>query len=113
MASKARLDLVHRAICAGYRGQIEWKDRCLQRFRDDAEMKSFTERGIKDALCDFVRQGGQLQARPETDQDWLAEHPDNPWWYFAVLPVDEFPHGLFVKVKLLWEEGDSEDDAFV
>ncbi len=24
-----------------------------------------------------------------------------------------FKHGLFVKVKLLWEDGDDEDEAFV
>ena len=77
-------------------------------------MKAFTEKGIKESLWDFVlRQRCHLQARQETDTDWLREHPDDPWWYFAVLPVEEFALGLFVKVKLIWKDGDPEDDAFV
>jgi hypothetical protein len=114
MPSTARLDLVEQAICAGYRGQIEWSLSCLERFRNDPAMKSFTERGVKDLLCDSVRQKrARLQARSETDPDWLKENPSDPWWYFAVIPVPEFPKGLFVKMKLLWDEGDREDDAFV
>jgi hypothetical protein len=113
MPIEARLDLVHKAICGGYRGQIEWQASCLARFNDDPQMKSFTEKGIKEALWDFVRnQGGKLEARMETAKEWLEEHPDDPWWYFAVLPVSEFPRGLFVKVKLLWEEGSGEEDAW-
>src|SRR5438105_12626236 len=111
MSVIARPDLVKKAICAGYRGQIEWKPSCLERFRCDHEMKSFTEKGIKNELWDFVRnRGGQIETRAETNADWLREHPDDPWWYFAVLPVPEFPNGLFVKVKLLWNDGDPEDE---
>lgn len=114
MARIARLDLVHKAICAGYRGQIEWKSSCLERFLDDPEMKGFTQKGIQELLWNQVRnQGQQLKAQKETDPDWLQEHSDDPWWYYAVLPVPIFPKGLFLKVKLLWEDGDSEDDAFV
>src|SRR5437763_165914 len=104
MSRNERLDLIHKAIGSGYHGQIEWKAACLVRFLADPEMKRFTEKGIKRSLWDFVLRGGRLQARRETDQDWLREHPNDPWWYFAIIPVDEFPHGLFVKVKLLWEE---------
>jgi hypothetical protein len=101
---------VWKAICAGYRGQIEWKLSCLERFRDDPAMKSFTEKGVKELLWNFVLNGGgEIQARPETAELWLEEHPDDPWWYFVVIPVAEFPNGLFVKVKLLWDDGDGED----
>ncbi len=113
MSRNVRLDLVHEAIRAGYHGQIEWKAACLVRFLDDPEMMCFTEKGLKQSLWDFVLKGGRLQARRETDQDWLREHPEDPWWYFAIITVPEFNHGLFVKVKLLWEDGDDEDDAFV
>ena len=114
MARSARLDLVHKAICAGYRGQIEWKDSCLERFRDDPAMQSFTEKGIKEELWDFVRnQGGRCKERNETAAEWLEENPDDPWWYFAILPAPIFRKGLFVKLKLLWEDGDDEADAFV
>jgi hypothetical protein len=77
-------------------------------------MKRFTEKGIRNLLCEFVRDlGGQFRAQNETAIDWLEENPDDPWWYFAVIPVPTFPRGLFVKVKLLWEEGDNEEDAWV
>jgi len=114
MARAARLDLVHQAICAGYRGQIEWQDSCLQRFRYVLEMPAFTEKGVKELLWDFVRnQGGHLRVRAETAEEWLKENPDDPWWYFAVIAVPVFPRGLFVKVRLLWEDGDAAEDAFV
>src|SRR5713226_4878313 len=114
MPRTERLDLVHKAICAGYRGQIEWKNACLERFRNDPEMKGFTEKGVRELLWDSVRNKDiQLEPRKETDPDWLKEHPDDPWWYFAVIPVSIFPRGLYVKVKLLWEDGDEEEDAFV
>jgi hypothetical protein len=108
MSVAARLELVHKAICAGYRGQIEWKDSCLKRFRGDPEIKGFTEKGVKELLWDFVRnQKCQLRQHQETDPEWLDENPDDPWWYYAVIPTDIFPKGLFVKVKLI--EDDDED----
>lgn len=114
MSQISRLDLVLKAICAGFQGQIEWQPSCLERFLGDPEMRGFTDKGIRKALCDFVRnQGGTLECRRETDPDWLREHEDDPWWYFAIIPVPEFRDGLFVKVKLLWKEGDDEHDAFV
>jgi len=115
MPGTARPDLVHKAICAGYRGQIEWKQACLARFRDDPEMKMFTDKGVRELLWDCVRNKNyQIEHRKETDPDWLTDNPNDPWWYFVVLPVPTvFPKGLFVKVKLLWEDGDDEDDAFV
>lgn len=48
----------------------------------------------------------------ETDQNWLDAHPDDPWLYCLLIPVPEYREGLFVKMKLLWEDGDQLDDAF-
>jgi len=64
---------------------------------------------MREHVC---RDGNDPAAHRETDPDWLAEHPDNPWWYCILVPVPEFQQGLFIKMKLLWEEGDPEDDAF-
>jgi hypothetical protein len=68
---------------------------------------------VRIALCEFVRGGGQLTCKEETDQDWLDEHPDDPWIYFATIPVPGFGYDMYIKVKLLWGIGDAEDDAFV
>lgn len=79
MARNARLDVVCKAICAGHRGQIEWKASCLERFRNDAKMKSFTEVGVKLLVWEFVcQQNGSVQYREETAQEWLEENPDAP-----------------------------------
>jgi hypothetical protein len=109
-----RLDLVHNAICAGNFGQIEFKDSFLQRLRTDPDLARFPESRVRLLLHEFVRfNNGQCQCQKESDQHWLQEHPDDPWWYYSIIPVPEFRRGLFVKFKLLWEEGVDEDEAFV
>src|SRR5260370_755731 len=55
MPRDARLDIVQKAICAGHRGQIEWKPSCLERFRQDPDMKGFTDKGVRELLWDSVR----------------------------------------------------------
>src|SRR5947209_7412592 len=111
MPCGARLDLVHKAICAGYRGQIEWQPACLERFLCDPSMQCFTDKGVRNLLWNFVRnQGGKVEQRQEKRSNWLD--PEDPWWYFVVVPVPQFRDGLFIELKLLWEDGDDEDDAF-
>lgn len=115
MPLAARLDLVRKAICGGARyGQIEWKSACLERFRKDPLMQSYTEVGVKSILRDHVcRDGKEPEVRKETDKDWLEKHPTDPWLYTVLAEVPEFVEGLYVKMKLLWEDGDSEQDAYV
>ena len=110
MAGVPRLDLVHKAIGAGSLGQIQWKDSALRRLRDDEEMVSFTASGIRSELRAFVLQGNSLTVRNETRAEWLEDYPDDPHWYRAILPVAEFPKGLFVEVKLV---DDADDDPWV
>jgi hypothetical protein len=110
MPTDPREDLTRKAICDR---AIRWKDSCLRRFRNDPDMKSFTERGVIQAVVDHIKNDGPVKSRKETDPDWLREHPDDPWWYFAVVPTAVFRKGLFIKFKLLWEDGDDEDDAAI
>lgn len=110
MARAERLDLVSKAISSG---RIEWKDACLKRFRDELEMLSFTRHGVNESLQEFVNSGNQFKSRRESETSgWFDE--SDPYWYFAVIPAPGvFKFGLFVKVKLLWEDGDEEDAAAV
>ena len=108
----SRPDLVHRAICAGTMGQIEWKQSAEERVRKDPRMKRFTPHGIRLYLHEWVLDHrGTIETREETDADWRAEYPDDPWWYFSIIllkeVVEELPDGVFVKMKLL----DPEDDT--
>jgi hypothetical protein len=78
-------------------------------------MDGYREKGVRDLLWDFVRnKGGQCEHQQESaGSEWLAENPDDPFWYFVVVPFPRFRRGLFLKFKLLWEDGDNEDDAFI
>jgi hypothetical protein len=113
MARVARPDLVHLAICSGIMGQIEWKPAAADNLREDRRMDGFTTIGVRDLLRQWVLKNGAacINAKQETDPDWLARYPDDPWWYSVVIEVDEFPKGLFVKVKLV--DPDDESDPWV
>src|SRR5438309_6575800 len=98
MPNPSRLDLVHKAIRAGVYGNVEWDDKAYERFVDNPEMKSWTPKGVKMLLRDFVAKGGQIDVRDQGFELWLEKDPDNPYWYRAVIPVAEFPKGLFVEL---------------
>ena len=109
MPRELRLDLVHKAISAG---RIVWKDACVERFRNDPEMKRFTEYGLKQDLKKFINRGNNCRPQKELEtSDWWDER--DPYWYHVTLPTPIFRLGLFVKMKLLWEDGEREDEAFV
>ena len=101
MPNAPRLDLVHKAICAGIFGNIEWKPDAYARVRADAAMQGVTPEAIRQTLREFVKEGGQLDIRHEIREEKRAEDPDNPYWYRAVIPLPEFAHGLFVELVLL------------
>src|SRR5712691_12264298 len=104
MSHEARLDLVQKAILAG---QIGWQNACLERFLSHEGLRpvreEFSEKGVRELLRKFIRDGNQLAVREEKSDTWRDCR--DPWWYFAIIPI-VFPNGLFIKVKLLWDEGD-------
>jgi hypothetical protein len=111
MAAGARVDLVEKAIAAGAFGHIQIKESVNRQLRDDPDMAGYTPAGIRSILRDFVRNGGKLTAREEKRQEYFD--PDDPWWYRAIIPVDDkqvFPKGLFLEVKLI---DDDEDEPWV
>jgi hypothetical protein len=101
MSRVARLDLVHKAICAGIWGHIEWKYAAADLVRDNPEMNGLTPEGIQPLLRQFVLNGGCLSTRNETRREILDEDPDDLFWYRAVITVTGFPKPLFVEVKLI------------
>lgn len=101
MANLSRLDLVYKAIRAGTFGHIEWKDEAYRRVLDDPVMQGFTPNGIKALLRDFVvNKGGQIDVRDQGMEQWVDADPENPYWYRAILPVSQFPKGLFVEIVI-------------
>jgi hypothetical protein len=101
-----KLDLVHKAIRAGILGHIQWKDASERLIRDDPQLNAIGPRGIRALVRKFVLDGNLLDARPEKRQEFLKENPDHPYWYRAIIPVDGFPHGLFVELVLIDHDPD-------
>ena len=104
MASPARLDLVHKAVCSGVFGHIQWKNSAARLMRDDPRMTGLTPEGIRHLLRQFVQGGNALTVREETRTEYLEEDSDNPYWYRALFPVPGLAHGLFVEVKLVEDD---------
>jgi hypothetical protein len=111
MAISPRPDLVHKAILAGAMyGNIVWKDSALQLMLDDPNMKGFTGQGVKILVRGHIRAGNTVETRREQWNEYLEKDPNDPFWYCVVIPVPEFPKGLFVKMKL---DDDTENDPWV
>src|SRR5438105_3996848 len=101
MLDPSRLELVHAAIRAGIYGQIEWKSSAYELVRKDPKMTDFPPARVRALLRDFVLQGNRLTERTEQRAEKLQDDPDDPCWYRAIIPVPEFPKGLFVEVRIL------------
>jgi len=100
MAS-ARIDLVHLAIRSGIMGHIQWKLAAAELVRGDPLLAMLPPERIRALLRQFVVDGNSLDVRAETRDEYLREDPDNPYWYRAVIPIAEFPQGIFVEVRLI------------
>ena len=112
MPNPPRLDLVHKAICAGMLGNIEWEPEVLNRMLDNPAMKGFTALGVRLLLRKFVlNQGGSLDVRTQKSEQHLQERPEHPYWYRAIIPVPQFPKGLFVETILI--DPEEEEEPFI
>jgi hypothetical protein len=103
MMSVPRLDLVHLAIRSGVLGHIQWKPAAERLANDDPDLHGIgiAAHHVRVMLREFVLDGNSLDACMETRAEYLAENPDDPCWYRAVIPVAGLPHGLFVEVRLV------------
>lgn len=101
METSDQLQLVNKAIASGILGHIQWKESAAHLVRCDPCLQGLTPEGIRTMLRQFVLDGNSLEVRHEQRLEYLEEHPDEPFWYRAVLPVSGFPRGLFVEVRLI------------
>src|SRR5262249_8602389 len=111
MPGPPRLDLVHKAIRAGTLGNIEWEPSALQRMLEDPTMEGVTAFGVRLLLREFVSQGSCLDVRDQKSEQHLEERPEHPYWYRAIIPVPQFPKGLFVETILI--DPEEEEEPFV
>ena len=97
----AKLDLVHLAIRSGILGNIQWKTAAAQLVRADPSLAAIPPERIRWLLHRFVLDGNVLDIRLEKREEYIAEDPDHPFWYRAIIPVAGLSMGIFVEVRLV------------
>jgi hypothetical protein len=60
-------------------------------------MMGLIPEAITTLLRDYIGRGGQIDRRADPDPE---EHSQDHW-YRVIVPVEEFTHGLFVKIILV------------
>jgi hypothetical protein len=109
MPRAPRLDLIRKAILAG---RIKWSRARYERFRDDPDFEGFTQKGINSSLQEFVKDDGEIKVKEDEDEQWRKKYPDNPCIYWVTFDLEGFrPKKVYIKMKLLWEDGDREDES--
>lgn len=93
------VELVRKAILSRTTGDFEWSDSAAQRMRFDPSLNGWTLETLKALLRDHVAQGGSIDQRTETREEYPQEY-----WYRVIVPVEQFRHGLFVEIILVNED---------
>lgn len=96
-----QLHLVHLAIRSGIFGFIQWKDSAARLVQNDPALSGLTTSGIRALLRQFVLDGNVLDVCLETRAEYLEDNPEDPYWYRAIVPVPDFPNGLFLEIRLI------------
>jgi hypothetical protein len=83
--------------------QVEWDEKSSRRVRNDPDLKGLTPEGIKKLLIEFVIQTGKVSQKKETRDPWKNNYQ---FYYKAIVPVEEFKHGLFIEMRLVDDDAD-------
>ncbi len=104
MTPEEELELVKKAILLGrtVTGCCEWHERAFQRAQQDPELLGMTPAAIRQLTIEFASIGGIIQQVKEQ----RPEYNDYDFYYKAVMAMPEFPHGLFVEMRLLDADAD-------
>lgn len=99
MSPAEELDLVRKAIVEAQTvtGCCEWDDRAHPRVQADTELAGLTPKAIRKLMIEFVVAGGIIQQVNEQ----RPEYNDFDFYYKVIVPAAEFPHGLFVEMRLI------------
>jgi hypothetical protein len=96
--------LVVKALICGLSNCVEWKDaRTTLRIRDNPALRGLTPTAIKHETIAFVNGGGQVKQVVENRPDYKGQYD---FYYKVVLPLDDFPRGLFVEMVPVDEDPD-------
>lgn len=98
--------LVVQALTCSLSNCVEWiNEQESLRVRADPLNQGLTPKEIKRRLRDHVRVSGSscVEQLREVRENW-KERRD--YWYRVVVPIDGFPHGLFVEMELFDDDPD-------
>jgi len=90
----------------GLLGNIQLKTSAATLARADPKLAAVPPEQIRLLLRQFVLDGNTLDVRTETRIEYVAEDPDHPYWYRAVIPAAGFSRGIFVEVRLVDQDPD-------
>jgi hypothetical protein len=99
MTPEEELALVHQALLLGraVTGCCEWHDRAFRQVQTDPELLAFTPLAIRQLTIEFVVTGGII----EQVEEKRPEYNEYDFYYMVILSLPEFPHGLFVEMRLV------------
>lgn len=98
------VDLVRQAIHSGLSNCLGWiNDRTASRVRNDPANRGLTPDGIRELVIEHVRDGGVIEGRREEREPWKDRRE---WWFYVIIPLADFPRGLFVEMELTDDDAD-------
>ncbi len=104
MSDAAQLELVRKALRSGLSNCIEWIDeKAYLRAKQELGAKGLSPKRIIQLLVQFAREGGQIDQRVETREEWRQRRD---YWYRVVIPLEGFPRGLFIEIELRDDDSD-------
>jgi hypothetical protein len=82
---------------------FEYEDGVANRVR--SRCAGLEPSAVRRMAAEFVRGGGQLRQRRETDEEWLGRR-NFDYWYSVCFEVPDIDEPVFVKIVLLSDDED-------
>lgn len=101
MESQQAHALVVQALTCRLSNVVEWiNDKQANQVRSNPANRDLGPEEIKTLVRDHVRAHGSksVEQRPETRPQWVGKRE---YWYRVIIPLEDFPTGLFVELELL------------
>jgi hypothetical protein len=96
----------HALVCkalAGPSNCILWKDSLERRIRGDPDLKGLTPGEIKRLVRPYANSGGSVEQQRETSEEYRDEYP---FRYVLIVPHEEIPRGIYVKLVIFDHDPD-------
>ena len=100
------LELVQKALRDGLGGCVEWDDKGASLVRGDPDLRELTPEFIRRELIRCIRNNSAKVVQKDEHREGYKA--DFKFFYMSILPIDGFPNGVFVEMRLT----DADDPEF-